>query len=555
MAPKRKLVVIKVPLGYKQEYKSINFDPMPQLYLDLIENKDKVKPELRDTLFEPRWDDYTRTYLEVSNEEVNKAGSDFKQSLQEFVTDGTELDGLSFSSNKTKDPNAHSKPKSSSSDFTNSIINSGFSKPHSEAIQEKESPHGSYGSGNYVPESLPQRTSKSILKPSKFTKVEEPSHEEYDLNSDPYAKEEEETYNEQPFSPSSHNRLASRISKASSGSPTFQDTPKEASREYYQPSSTSGYKEYNRYQEEPSYEQPQEDQYEPEEQDELANFLSADMQEEKKPTQSVYSSNQSNSFSKKSHKQQQPGFQPPQYSAHHHPQNHPNYVPPQNRPAGLDEINRQAAKRTGVLNLQQTSKADEEKISRRGWLQYKFQQLRKLYPAGKIPDFGDHVDVEVMEREYQALVRQLEVEAKVTDYRNMLIVGFGVVEFLVSKFLHFDEISGFAGEQMIKMNQYDKILYELGEKYQPDKNKKGWPPELQLFKIVAMNAAIFVGMKMLMKGATDSIMSSKFGGNKSASNVNPTVNATFGAAPSAGGIGQPGRKPMRGPDIDLDDLN
>jgi glycosidase len=42
------------------------------------------------------------------------------------------------------------------------------------------------------------------------------------------------------------------------------------------------------------------------------------------------------------------------------------------------------------------------------------------------------------------------------------------------------------------MNQYDKILYELGEKYQPEKGKSGVPPELQLIKIIAMNAATFV---------------------------------------------------------------
>ena len=129
----------------------------------------------------------------------------------------------------------------------------------------------------------------------------------------------------------------------------------------------------------------------------------------------------------------------------------------------------------------------------------------------------------------------MNLEKNVENYKRYLTLGFGVIEFAVSRFLHFNEISGFAAEQMTKMNTYEQILYELGEKYKPKPKKSGLPPEMKLMGIMVFNAAVFVGMKMLTKGVGNAVMNDNYSSHPS-------------PPPTTSG------KPMRGPQFNPDDF-
>ena len=460
MAPKRKLKILKVPLGYKQIYKPINFGPMPQLYLDLLENKTKVKAEYKDQLYLPRWDDDTTHQLKVSNEEVFVAGQDFKNSLIEFDTDGNQLSGLTFAS----------PPQT-----LNARINKvGFSKPYSEASSIEGSPH--HTPSKFVSEVPPVRNKPTLgamqgvvtsTVKRKFTRV----GDDDDLTDDPL--------------------------------PSSQPLP---SPPLPQPS-------------------PLLEEEEVEEDNELSKFLAADLGQPKSQTQSVYGI-----------PVQQPTTEKPQKPI---------------RPLGLDDITL-GVKQPGVMNIPAVNnRSDDDKNARRTELLNKFKKLKKLYKEASIPEFTEYTDLTIMEREYSQICKDLHIESSVDNYKRYLTMGFGVVEFIVKKFLNFEEISGFAAEQMIKMNQYDQILYELGEKHQPDPSKKGLPPEVKLMGIILFNAVVFVGMKMLMKGPGNAVFNNiilpNLGGSGPASSPPPN-------RPAPKNHPAPGHKTMKGPDINFDDL-
>ena len=448
MVAKRKLVINKVPLGYKQIYKPINFAPMPQLYLDLIENKNKVKLELRDELYVPRWDNDKTQNLQISNDEIFDAGQEFKNSLDEFESDGQFLTGLTFPS------------KTESSSLSTLIRKEGFSKPYSEL--DESSPHSSLS--KFVSEPPPSRDKPTlgVLKgpmkiitksgPRKFTRVDEAEPEDVEGGDN----DVEEFLEEDSVPLEDHD-------------PT----------------------------------------------DELSQFLAADLDTAPTiPSQSVY----------KQKPLPQPALRP-----------QATFQVPK-RPMGLDDINLTQAKQSRVLNMPQTSKAEDDKTFRRSELLFQFKKLKKLYKEAVIPEFTEYTDLDVMEKEYALICKQLQIESNVENYKRYMTMGFGVVEFLVKKFLKFEEISGFAADQMIKMNQYETILYELGEKYQPTPGSTGLPAEIKLLGIILFNAAVFVGMKMLMKGPGNALFNST---------VSPTPSVSRPA---------PGHKPMKGPDIDFEDL-
>ncbi len=187
----------------------------------------------------------------------------------------------------------------------------------------------------------------------------------------------------------------------------------------------------------------------------------------------------------------------------------------------------------GIRNTEHVTKEEQDEYSKKADLLFKFKILKRNYKEAVIPDYTEFTDYKTIQREYDGLIRQLSLDATVENYRKYLIIAFYGLEMLLLNILKFKEISGFTQQQLLGMNQYERILYQIGEK-QWLLNKKPWPPELVLFGTVLLNGAIFVGGKMLMKSTGANIMEML---NSSTPNVPPATKVK-----------------MKGPDINLDDL-
>jgi hypothetical protein len=186
---------------------------------------------------------------------------------------------------------------------------------------------------------------------------------------------------------------------------------------------------------------------------------------------------------------------------------------------------------------------EQEAEDKKRELIFKFDLLRKAYPSAIIPDFTLHSDLNSMQSSYDDCVRRLSLDSSVDNYKKYLVYGFMLVEFVFGKFLGFD-MKGFTQQQILSMNSYEKLLIELGEKsYVPEGSN--WPVELRLLFLIVMNAAFFIIGKIIMAKTGANLMGMING--LSGLNAAPSVQQ-----PDASQV--PPKRKMGRPNININDL-
>jgi len=155
-------------------------------------------------------------------------------------------------------------------------------------------------------------------------------------------------------------------------------------------------------------------------------------------------------------------------------------------------------------------------------LMFKMDLLRKSYPNSIIPEYSIHSDYNSMKRAYESTVRRLSLDSSVESYKTYLIGGFMICEFVLGNYLGFDMV-GFTQQQILTINSYEVLLIELGEKsYIPGGSK--WPVEIRLLLMILCNAGLFIVSKMIMKQTGSNLLG--LINNMNRGNVNNTANTS-----------------------------
>ncbi len=167
-----------------------------------------------------------------------------------------------------------------------------------------------------------------------------------------------------------------------------------------------------------------------------------------------------------------------------------------NIPPSLSEISegRVQVDSNGIRSLDYITTDERDEQEKKRDLLNKFSKLKKEYHNAHIPNHTEHTDLITLQKDYNSIKKQLEIDAKSLRYKQWLLYSFLGLEILLLNFGSFDDIRGFYNYQKNCINQYESLLFELGEKNYIQDEKK-WPVEIRLIGVVAMNAAFFIGGK------------------------------------------------------------
>jgi len=211
------------------------------------------------------------------------------------------------------------------------------------------------------------------------------------------------------------------------------------------------------------------------------------------------------------------------------------------RPPKLSDLEKKGFVKTHkVIPQLETNDSIEEEDELKRELLYKFDLLKRSYKNVEIPSFTIHSDYKSMNKTYENTLRRVSLDTNVDNYKNYMIAGFMLIEYILSAWFKFD-MNGFTQQQIINMNQYERLLIELGEKSYVPLDKQ-WPVELRLLGMILLNAVIFIVARIIIKKTGTNLF-----GMMNAPNMGSSNSTTSNPSPEK-------KRKMKGPSIDLDSI-
>lgn len=152
------------------------------------------------------------------------------------------------------------------------------------------------------------------------------------------------------------------------------------------------------------------------------------------------------------------------------------------------ESNTRSTSTVKFVNEKMVKDAEEINNIKRGYI-YKFDLLRRSYKGYDIPIFTEYSDLEQMKKSYDDTLKRLQLDSSIENYRKILLYIFAGIELMVG-YTNLVDMKGFTKQQILYMNDYEKLLVELGEKSHFNFTQN-WSPEMRLVFLIIINTATF----------------------------------------------------------------
>jgi hypothetical protein len=551
----QKLKVVKVPLGYYPENYQPKFPPMPVLYLELLENKDKVKKEMRNKDYTPPQERLAEQQAPLTEQVQDYVDNDFE--IKDYSSEYPEsrmgkkrepLKILDLSDPKPQVVEADEEQPSNTDNkeyYKQSSNNSNNSNNSDDKISERlksrfEKIKDDYKKEQNTDEDSVNRYSRENRRDNRQEEIRDDRQEDRrddryeerrddrqeDRRDDRYEERRDDRYEERRDERRGDRHEERSDDRREERYEDRRDDRQEHRRDDRQEERIDDRQEYRReerYEDrrderiDDRQEHRREERYEDRKDDKKFSFdnLMDEKDDQTSKTPKGESDNSQRTTQNKIFdllleddeptKNEKFDRQPPYQQPNQYTQNSQNMQNMQKRqeysmPPKLSEINTGIVRdNKGVRDITRglTKQEEEEELEKRMLLE-KFSILKKKYKEAKIPDFAPYTDLATLKRTYESTVRNLQLDATVDNYKRYLMIGFGGTQWLIQKFLKLD-MTGFAEQQILSINQYESLLIEIGEKSYFKTNTAS--PEVRLMFLIGFNAVIFVMTKMMFNSA------------------------------------------------------
>jgi hypothetical protein len=144
-----------------------------------------------------------------------------------------------------------------------------------------------------------------------------------------------------------------------------------------------------------------------------------------------------------------------------------------------------------------------EQAHHRASFKSRYGILRSAWPTYHIKDPSPETPLAEIHAEYATYVKHIHITKQVNQYKTYLVVLWLLIEVFCKK-IDLVDIEGYTMSQFKAMNDYEKLLIELGEINNKNtiitangNTDNQWPVEVQICYMALFNAICFIGVKML----------------------------------------------------------
>lgn len=534
MMRKSRINIVRVPLKQKSKDYPAHFPPMPILYLELLENKEKIKPELRNQ-------DYTPP--EITEDQKNQ--------MIQFEND-------SLNNSPSADISSSSKSNQPVDAMESDPIYQQFMAEMRQSDSETREKFD-IEIGRIQPKESESKLKSRYKIHEKYKDIDLDFNERNDRKSDGYDSDYDRM--EQKI----QNRYSRQQNKYEMKRPSSKVMFDDDEKEYDSDNSSRRYKDtgkkYDQIKSKPRYKEKR---------------YTDDSDDEKTVSKRGYDSDSDGEIFSSSHKKYKANiaespsrnkvmsifngtFEDEDSNSKHKPklakledikftnaesssqtQNSTQPKPTYSQfPPRLSEIEQGNGVKANPMQFAKIQRPDEDEINKKRELLFRFDILRKSYKNHPIPEFSEYTDLITLQKSYDDTVRRLSLDSSVENYKKYLIGGFMVVEYVFGMWFKFD-MKGFTQQQMVSMNGYERLLIELGEKSYVAGEGSSWPVEARLLSMIVINAVVFIISKMVfaktganLLGMMNSVSNMGFGGG--GGSAGGGFGNAFGGGDSGGG--------------------